>query len=86
MNKRLQVFRNCVVIKEIIVILSFPWSKGNTGTEVYAAAERQYCLAMRLIANWNIAAVSFQKEQSKIIETLFASGNIISFIHMKKQD
>lgn len=38
---------------------------------------------MRLMANWNIAAVPFQKEGGKIIERLFASGNMISCIHMK---
>lgn len=31
-----------------------------------AAPERWYCLATRSVANWNIAAVSFQKEKSRV--------------------
>lgn len=37
-----QVFRSYLVTKEII-IFSFPWGKGSTGTEMYAAAEEFGC-------------------------------------------
>lgn len=50
------------------------------------AAEGWYCLTVRLIANWNIATVSFQKEESKIIEGSFAGGNMIECIYMRKQN
>lgn len=50
-----------------------------------AAAEGWYCLAVRLIAKWNTAPVSLQKE-GKVIEGSFAGGNMIDFIYMRKQN